>query len=66
MPQKHIVKCPTCQKEGEWFAGPFGPFCSHRCKTIDLGKWLNEEHVISDPIFTEDDYSRKVPPPETD
>ena len=44
------IKCPTCKKEGAWFTGPFGPFCSHRCKLVDLGKWLGEEHCISEPL----------------
>lgn len=26
------------------------PFCSARCKALDLGKWLNEEYVISTPV----------------
>jgi endogenous inhibitor of DNA gyrase (YacG/DUF329 family) len=45
-----IVKCPTCKKQGEWFETPFGPFCSKRCKLVDLGKWFSEENVISDPL----------------
>jgi hypothetical protein len=45
--------CPTCRKTGEWLAGAYGPFCSHRCKLIDLGKWLNDEHVISEPLRPE-------------
>ncbi len=44
------VKCPTCRKAGDWFAGPFGPFCSERCKLVDLGKWLKEENKISEPL----------------
>jgi len=44
------VKCPTCKRRGDWFATPFGPFCSRRCKLIDLGKWLGEEHAISEPL----------------
>ena len=44
------VKCPTCKKRGDWFAGEYGPFCSHRCKLIDLGKWLGEEHAVSEPL----------------
>lgn len=44
------VKCPTCGKKGDWFSGPFGPFCSRRCKLVDLGKWLNEEYVVSEPL----------------
>jgi endogenous inhibitor of DNA gyrase (YacG/DUF329 family) len=44
------VKCPTCKKTGDWFAGKYGPFCSHRCKLVDLGKWFQEENVISEPL----------------
>jgi len=47
------VKCPSCKKRGDWFATPFGPFCSRRCKLIDLGKWFGEEHVISEPLSPE-------------
>lgn len=47
------VKCPTCKKSGDWFAGKYGPFCSHRCKLIDLGKWLGGEHSISEPFKPE-------------
>lgn len=35
---------------GEWFAGDFGPFCSKRCKLLDLGKWFSEEHKVSEPL----------------
>jgi len=39
--------CPTCGREIEWSERfPFRPFCSERCRLIDLGAWLNEEHVI--------------------
>jgi len=47
------TKCPTCKKTGNWFAGKYGPFCSHRCKLIDLGKWLGGEHAISEPLRPE-------------
>ena len=47
------MKCPTCGKEGDWFAGDYGPFCSRRCKLVDLGKWLGEEHRISEPFKPE-------------
>jgi len=46
-------KCPACKKEGDWFSGPYGPFCSHRCKLVDLGKWLGEEHRISEPLSSD-------------
>jgi len=44
------VQCPTCKKRGEWFTGEYGPFCSKRCKLVDLGKWLNEENKITEPL----------------
>lgn len=44
------VICPACRKKGNWFAGRYGPFCSERCKLIDLGKWLGGEHAISKPL----------------
>ena len=47
------LKCPTCRKEGEWFSSAFGPFCSKRCKLLDLGKWFSEEQKISEPLQME-------------
>jgi len=47
------IKCPTCKKAGDWFAGPFGPFCSKRCRLIDLGKWFGEENAVSEPLRPE-------------
>ena len=40
------VKCPTCQRELDWSQSPFRPFCSERCRLIDLGAWLTEKHAI--------------------
>lgn len=41
------VKCPTCGREIEYSAAnPFRPFCSERCKLIDLGAWANDEYLI--------------------
>ena len=50
MSQAAQVKCPTCKRKGDWFARLYGPFCSRRCKLVDLGKWLGEEHMISNPL----------------
>jgi endogenous inhibitor of DNA gyrase (YacG/DUF329 family) len=42
-----VVPCPTCQRPVEWSeASPFRPFCSDRCKLIDLGAWITEKHAI--------------------
>ena len=53
MSSKKKIKCPSCKKEGHWFDGEFGPFCSKRCRLVDLGKWLEEENTISEPLRPE-------------
>jgi endogenous inhibitor of DNA gyrase (YacG/DUF329 family) len=40
------VRCPTCQRELAWATAPFRPFCSERCRLIDLGAWLSEQRAI--------------------
>ena len=40
------VKCPTCRRELDWATAPYRPFCSDRCRLIDLGAWLSERHAI--------------------
>ncbi|MDO4907694.1 DNA gyrase inhibitor YacG [Neisseria sp.] len=41
------VKCPTCRTLTEWSAGNvFRPFCSRRCKLVDLGAWANEDYAV--------------------
>ena len=40
------VQCPHCGKVVEWEGNPYRPFCSERCRLIDLGKWLDEEYRI--------------------
>ena len=40
------VKCPTCHREIDWSASPFRPFCSERCRLIDLGQWASEGYRL--------------------
>ena len=48
------VACPSCSTEVEWSnTNLFRPFCSERCKLIDLGAWANEEYRV--PIKEEPD-----------
>lgn len=43
-----IVKCPTCNKNVDWNENSeWKPFCSERCKLIDLGAWFTEERGIA-------------------
>lgn len=45
-----INRCPQCGKSCRTDReNPYRPFCSERCKMIDLGDWLDERHVISEP-----------------
>jgi hypothetical protein len=49
------MTCPTCKKAGvaRYPENPWAPFCSERCKMIDLGKWFGEEYRVP---------GQKVPP----
>jgi endogenous inhibitor of DNA gyrase (YacG/DUF329 family) len=40
------VKCPTCRKPAPWENNPHRPFCSERCRLIDLGAWTQERYRI--------------------
>lgn len=40
-----MIKCPICKKEVAIGAPDF-PFCSERCRMIDLGNWASEEYKI--------------------
>ncbi len=42
------VRCPICGKEVA-FGDPYMPFCSDRCRLIDLGNWASEKYMISTP-----------------
>jgi endogenous inhibitor of DNA gyrase (YacG/DUF329 family) len=57
MAKSTLLACPICGKVNNYFSEPLGPFCSARCKLVDLGKWLGEEYRVSEPLrpdhFTE-------------
>ena len=40
------VECPHCRKRVPYAGNPFRPFCSERCRLIDLGAWIAEEYAI--------------------
>jgi uncharacterized protein len=42
------IRCPICKNEVP-FDDPNMPFCSDRCRLIDLGNWADEKYVISTP-----------------
>lgn len=45
--KKRLVPCPNCNKLSEFApSNSFRPFCSERCKLIDLGLWASEQYAI--------------------
>ena len=40
--------CPTCGGKTKWEGNIYRPFCSERCKTIDLGSWADERYRIGE------------------
>jgi uncharacterized protein len=67
MPRKRVVKlrCPICKKELKSTAPEF-PFCSERCRTIDLGKWASGGYVISSPVNDAEESIREQSPDDPD
>ena len=62
-----MVKCPTCRKLHEYdVKSPFRPFCSERCKLIDLGAWASGDYRIegapgtADPEAVADEMKRQL------
>ena len=42
-----VVQCPTCGDPVVWnAASAYRPFCSMRCKNVDLGAWASERYAI--------------------
>lgn len=45
--QKKDISCPTCGKKNTWTPdNAFRPFCTDRCKLIDLGDWASDKHAL--------------------
>ena len=44
---KTEIKCPQCNKPVLWQDNPDRPFCSERCRLIDLGQWADESYQIA-------------------
>jgi uncharacterized protein len=49
MPKRKTLRCPSCKTIVLKSAADF-PFCSERCRLVDLGKWASNGYVISTPI----------------
>jgi hypothetical protein len=67
MPKKHTLslRCPTCRKI-VLKTDPDFPFCSDRCRVIDLGKWASGAYVIPSPAKDADEQIRESTPEDSD
>ena len=45
-----FMKCPMCKTPTTWEGNPDRPFCSERCRIIDLGKWSTEDYRVEVPL----------------
>lgn len=61
MSSSRVVSCPTCGKPVEWkAANAWRPFCSERCKLIDLGAWATEKYRV--PVVEDKDQLEDAEP----
>jgi len=67
MPRKRAarVRCPICKKVVKGTDADF-PFCSERCRTIDLGKWASGAYVISSPVKDAEELIQDIAPEDQD
>lgn len=54
------VKCPTCRTSVPWKDNPHRPFCSTRCRLIDLGAWADESYRIPGEHTAEEEDSQET------
>jgi len=60
-------RCPICRKPTDSETNADFPFCSERCRLLDLGNWSSEKYVISNPVFDEsEEDSRPRDPDDSD
>ena len=45
--------CPICKASTDSAKHPDFPFCSERCRLLDLGNWAAERYVVSEPVVDE-------------
>ena len=60
--RKRIVRCPTCGGDSVYAPdNPFRPFCSERCRNVDLGAWATESYRVGAPPTSADNDAEDPP-----
>ena len=57
------VSCPVCRKKAPWEQNPWRPFCSERCKTIDLAAWASGEYRLPGDKIEKEEAGEKIKMP---
>ena len=63
------VRCPICgveftiDLENPRMERPFFPFCSERCRALDLARWVDEEYRVSEPFYPRPETGEKTEEP---
>ena len=68
-PRQKKGRCPRCRKEFLFTSvaqHKFFPFCSQRCRDVDLGNWLTGKYVIPGKEVPKPDEAFQAPEPESD
>jgi endogenous inhibitor of DNA gyrase (YacG/DUF329 family) len=52
-----IMRCPICKQSVTWEDNAFRPFCSERCKMIDLDNWLEGRYRVPAPLDSDEETS---------
>ncbi len=54
---REIMRCPICKQSIAWEGNPSRPFCSERCKLIDLDNWLEGRYRVPAPLDPDEEYA---------
>jgi len=60
MDKKIEIKCPICKKQFEYTSSKWRPFCSERCRDVDLGRWINGSYSVPSEKKLDDDDLEKI------
>lgn len=61
-----MPRCPTCSADVDLATDPSAPFCSERCRLVDLGRWLTESYSVPAPRTNDDDPDDEAPVSDVD
>jgi endogenous inhibitor of DNA gyrase (YacG/DUF329 family) len=56
-----MPRCPVCDESVNLATTPTIPFCSARCRLIDLGRWLDESYGVPAPLRDDDEEAGDMP-----